>query len=186
MNNVLKSFQTGLFMKCMILVLAAASTVAFAKESSKEKAKETDKSSFKEITWQKLMPPVDENMVKKWDAGELSQKDANAYVTELGNTPVKAMDKSPIKIPGFLVPLNIDKNQMATELLLVPTAGSCVHTPPPPPNQTIFVRYPKGIKVTEAGYIPYWIEGTLQVEKNTSVYTDTLYGIDVANIKEYE
>ncbi|WP_281645959.1 DUF3299 domain-containing protein [Parendozoicomonas sp. Alg238-R29] len=150
-------------------------------------AKDTGKKTiFEEISWEALMPPVDEAVVKKYEAGEMDREDVMDYMETLGNTPVKTLDKSQVKIPGFLVPLNLDKNQMATELLLVPTLGACVHTPPPPPNQTIYVRYDKGIKVTEAGYTPYWIEGTINVEKNTSQYTDTLYGLNVSTIVEYE
>nr|WP_283777696.1 DUF3299 domain-containing protein [Sansalvadorimonas sp. 2012CJ34-2] len=82
--------------------------------------------------------------------------------------------------------MNINKEQIATELLLVPTLGACIHVPPPPPNQTVYVRFEKGIKVTEAGYTPYWLEGTLKVEKNKSEYTETLYGMSVDAIEEYE
>ncbi len=104
---------------------------------------------------------------------------------QLGKVPVESLDQSRVKIPGYLVPLNIGKDQTATELLLVPTLGACVHVPPPP-NQTIFIRYDKGIKVTEAGYTPYWLEGVIKVESNTSEYTDMVYAMTVDSIKEFE
>ena len=80
------------------------------------------------------------------------------------------------------------RDSQATDapVTLVPTMGACVHVPPPPPNQTIFVRYDKGIKVTEAGYTPYWLEGVIRVENNTSEYTDVVYAITVESIKEFE
>ncbi|WP_020584426.1 DUF3299 domain-containing protein [Endozoicomonas elysicola] len=140
----------------------------------------------KEINWDDLMPPVDEEIVRKYEAGEISQVEAIDYIVKLGKVPVKDMDQQRVKIPGYLVPLNIGKDQSATELLLVPTMGACVHVPPPPPNQTIFVRYDKGIKVTEAGYTPYWLEGVIRVENNTSEYTDVVYAITVESIKEFE
>ena len=43
-----------------------------------------------------------------------------------------------VKIPGFLVPLKFEGNGM-TAGLLVPYVGACIHVPPPPPNQLIFV-----------------------------------------------
>ncbi|MTI15352.1 DUF3299 domain-containing protein [Sansalvadorimonas verongulae] len=180
MHNTVKKVKTSL----LTLVFAFISTATLAANAP---AKATGKVTiYEEITWERLMPPVDEGMVKKWEDGKLSREDVMDYMEVLGNTPVMKMDKTQVKIPGFLVPLNMDKNQVATELLLVPTMGSCIHVPPPPPNQTIYVHYPKGMKVTEAGYTPYWLEGTLKVEKNTSDYTDTLYGFSVTNIVEYE
>ncbi len=142
--------------------------------------------SIREITWDDLMPPVDEEIVRKYEAGKISQVEAIDYIVKLGKVPVESLDQSRVKIPGYLVPLNIGKDQTATELLLVPTLGACVHVPPPPPNQTIFIRYDKGIKVTEAGYTPYWLEGVIKVESNTSEYTDVVYAMTVNSIKEFE
>jgi hypothetical protein len=34
------------------------------------------------------------------------------------------------------------------EFLLVPYIGACIHVPPPPPNQVIYVRSDKGVKIT--------------------------------------
>ncbi len=88
-----------------------------------------------------------------------------AYLDKLGQQTVTDINNVYGKLPGYLVPLNMDKNQMATELLLVPTVGACIHVPPPPPNQIVYISYKKGMKVTEAGYTPYWAFGTLIVEK---------------------
>ena len=49
----------------------------------------------------------------------------------------------PVKIPGFTVPLE-DFASAATEFLLVPFVGACVHTPPPPPNQLVYVKMDEG------------------------------------------
>ncbi len=139
-----------------------------------------------ELSWHELSPPEDMEMVRKYEAGEITAKEAIAYVVELGKTPVKSLDNVRVRLPGYLVPLNLNKDQSATELLLVPTLGACIHVPPPPPNQTIFIRYPKGIKVTEAGYTAYWIEGVIKVEKTESAYTDVLYTMSPQSIVEFE
>ena len=48
-----------------------------------------------------------------------------------------------IRIDGFMVPLEFDYGEALTveEFVLVPDAGMCIHVPPPPPNQMIFVIY---------------------------------------------
>lgn len=139
-----------------------------------------------ELSWIELSPPVDEEVVRQYEAGELSDEEATAYVEKLGNIAVQSLDNSRVRIPGFLVPLNVNEDQSSTELLLVPTFGACIHVPPPPPNQSIFIRFPKGIKVTEAAYTPYWVEGTIKVEKNESEYTAVLYAMTPESIVEYE
>jgi hypothetical protein len=67
-----------------------------------------------------------------------------------------------VRIPGYLLPLEI-KDQKAVEFLLVPTVGACIHTPPPPANQMVHVRYPDGFMV-EGLYTPIWVSGALSAE----------------------
>ena len=44
-----------------------------------------------------------------------------------------------IEISGYLLPLNFNKGK-SNEYLLVPWVGACIHTPPPPKNQIIYVK----------------------------------------------
>lgn len=167
----------------LIALLSTLNVYAKTTEPAKSSAPTTD---AKEIMWDELMPPPDQKVIDRYQAGKMERAEVMAYLDKLGVTPVDQMDKQYVRIPGYLVPLNMDKNQKATELLLVPTMGACVHTPPPPPNQTIFVRYEKGIEVTEAGYTPYWLVGTISVERNDSQYTETLYAMKVESVEEYK
>lgn len=161
-------------------LLAAAITVM----SPAALAKKTPE--FYEMDWSEFMPPLDDKILAQFDAGNLSQQEIDDYLDWLGKEKVPSLDGKKVKVPGFLVPLNLDKNSMATELLLVPTAGSCIHVPPPPPNQTIYLKVPKGIHTTDAGYVPFYIEGTLRVKTSKSKYTDSLYELEVSNYYEYE
>lgn len=170
----------------LLPALVTTNSVATITEKKPQVTTPEVKKEIREFDWGELMPEPDQKVVEDYQKGKMDQEAVIAYLDKLGNTPVKDLDKAYGRIPGFLVPLNLDKNQKATELLLVPTMGACIHVPPPPPNQTIYIKYEKGISVTEAGYTPYWITGTLAVEKNTSEYTDTLYSIKVESIKEYE
>ncbi|GLS89887.1 hypothetical protein GCM10007916_09540 [Psychromonas marina] len=68
------------------------------------------------------------------------------------------------KLAGYIVPLAFDNNQL-TQFLLVPTAGACIHTPPPAANQIVLVNYPQGFEMVGL-YTPIWIEGSLQAESN--------------------
>ena len=147
--------------------------------------KALDEDNLVNVEWTDLMPTPDPDIVEGYRSGEIDLKETLKYLNQLANTPVENLDGTYARVPGYLVPLNLDKNQKATELLLVPTLGACIHVPPPPPNQTIYITFDKGIKTAEAGYTLYWVTGKLTVEKNTSEYTDTLYSIEVDTVDEY-
>jgi len=60
------------------------------------------------------------------------------------STPqLTAITGANIRINGFMVPFDDDDEQVH-EFLLVPQAGMCIHTPPPPPNQIILVEIATG------------------------------------------
>lgn len=43
-----------------------------------------------------------------------------------------------VRLPGFIVPIDYD-GKGVTAFILVPYVGACVHVPPPPANQLVFV-----------------------------------------------
>jgi hypothetical protein len=67
----------------------------------------------------------------------------------------------------------------------VPYYGACIHVPPPPPNQIIYVRIPQGIKVTDI-YNPFWIEGILKVETVTKDNGVSAYSLDAESVADYQ
>jgi uncharacterized protein len=67
-----------------------------------------------------------------------------------------------VRLPGYVVPLEFN-DQKVVQFLLVPTVGACIHTPPPPANQIVLVRYPAGITI-KGLFTPVWIIGKLGAE----------------------
>lgn len=51
-----------------------------------------------------------------------------------------------VSIGGYVVPLDFDATTVK-EFLLVPFVGACIHVPPPPANQIIYVKTDKGFEV---------------------------------------
>lgn len=66
-----------------------------------------------------------------------------------------------IRMPGYALALEYDGKKIK-EFLLVPWVGACIHTPPPPPNQIVFVEATESFTATSR-FEPVWIEGTMQV-----------------------
>ncbi len=103
------------------------------------------------------------------------------------------LDKSQIKIPGYLLPLEF-KDQTVTEFLLVPYVGACIHTPPPPPNQIVHVSIPGGFEMPGDIYTPVWVEGKMLVQNTQSnlTYVDgsadipSAYRVDASEVTLYD
>ncbi|MBE7543728.1 MAG: DUF3299 domain-containing protein [Bryobacteraceae bacterium] len=74
-----------------------------------------------------------------------------------------------VRVAGYMVPLDDDAFEV-TQFLLVPWAGACIHTPPPPPNQMIWVKTRAGVRVPAALFQVFWIEGVLMISNAESPY----------------
>ena len=90
-----------------------------------------------------------------------------------------------VKVPGYMVPLE-DWAGEVSEFLLVPYVGACVHTPPPPPNQLVYVRMENSQRVPVSFWNPVWIHGTLTVEKTTNLYGSVSFKMAGTSIAPYE
>jgi uncharacterized protein len=74
-----------------------------------------------------------------------------------------------VRIPGFMVPFE-DGMAGVNEFLLVPYFGACIHTPPPPPNQIVYVRMEGGERVEVNIWDAVYVEGILDIESIESPY----------------
>lgn len=95
------------------------------------------------------------------------------------------MDQQRVKIPGYIVPLAFDDRRRTIEFFLVPYFGACLHLPPPPPNQIIYVNYEPGIEIDRL-YEPYWVEGVLLTSEVSHAVGDSAYRITAAQISLYQ
>ena len=88
-------------------------------------------------------------------------------------------------IPGLMVPLEDDLDQV-TEFLLVPYAGACIHVPPPPPNQMVYVKMNKSIKVQVTFTDPIQVTGTLKISTVESPYGAVSYDLSGERVDPYQ
>ncbi len=94
------------------------------------------------------------------------------------------LDRKTVAIPGFMVPLEDDADQV-TEFLLVPFAGACIHVPPPPPNQMVYVKLRGGHKAKMSFTEPIVVAGQLHVSTVQSPYGDVSFEMDGDSVKPY-
>ena len=83
-----------------------------------------------------------------------------------------ALDNQMIRMPGYLLPLEFS-GQQVTEFLLVPYVGACIHSPPPPPNQIVYVKSDKPVEV-KATFEAVWVTGRM----STTAASKALHLVD--------
>ncbi|MCO7638852.1 DUF3299 domain-containing protein [Pseudomonas sp. S 311-6] len=116
----------------------------------------------------------------------LSAESAPAARQQAPDAPVvKALDGQQVKLPGYIVPLEVSEEGRTTEFLLVPYYGACIHVPPPPSNQIVHIFSEMGVRIEDL-YQPYWIEGRMQVKASSSELADAGYLMEAEKIYAYE
>jgi len=98
---------------------------------------------------------------------------------------VEDLDGMTVRLPGYVVPFDFSAESEHSEFLLVPYFGACLHTPPPPPNQMLFVKASPAAKI-ESIYDPVWIEGRISTGKFTSDLGNSAYELALSKIEPYE
>lgn len=75
---------------------------------------------------------------------------------------VPEIDGATVRMPGFALPLDHEGREVS-EFLLVPYWGACIHMPPPPPNQIVYVVVTGDGRELEA-YEPVWVAGEMTAD----------------------
>jgi hypothetical protein len=97
---------------------------------------------------------------------------------------VKGLNGKLVKIPGFVVPLEGD-NETTTEFLLVPYFGACIHVPPPPANQIVYVKFSEAVPIDNL-YDAVWVTGTLTTERWEGDLATVGYSLLGTNVSPYD
>lgn len=109
----------------------------------------------------------------------------NSLVTALHSQAVRNdFNNQKIRLAGFIVPLDFNEQKMFTSFFLVPYYGACIHVPPPPPNQIVYVRIPQGLEIMDI-YNPFWVEGALKIERVSKDQGMSLYSLDAVSVTRY-
>ncbi len=159
-----------------------------------------------QIAWPDLIPPSSEPvMPEELDFGGDTLEDDRTgadqtYDPDLGGvvrhgmTPapdlaettnvVEELDDVQVRIAGYVLPLDFEETTVR-EFLLVPYVGACIHVPPPPPNQIIYVTSEDGVEVTGM-YTPVWATGTLKAHSMSRELADVGYTMTLDQTEPYE
>lgn len=97
---------------------------------------------------------------------------------------VDALDGECIKIPGYMLPLETG-GAGVTEFILTPYVGACVHVPPPPANQLVFVTSAQPWNA-KAMFEPVWVTGTIRVNRIRTDLAEIGYDMAADDIQIFE
>jgi len=150
----------------------------------------------RELEWDELMPadwrPFDpymdlteEQNIQLYEGSPQEQKLVQEYIEAKSSAPVvHELDGQRVKIPGYLVPLDYSGTALS-EFLLVPYFGACIHVPPPPSNQVVYVKTEDPFKA-ERLFAPVWVTGTISTDAHLNDVGDAGYTINASRIERYK
>lgn len=152
---------TKLFLSCLIFV----SGLSFAADP-------------KEVFWEDLMP-------KGYIEPTYIPDHSNPMAQQSLDAPlVDTFNNQKVKIPGFVVPLEGD-GRTTTEFLLVPFFGACIHVPPPPPNQIVYVKFSEGVPIINLSDA-VWVIGVLTTQGWSGEIATVGYSMDGLEVLPFD
>ena len=210
----MKIFQISLLSFALVGGLSACSNSETKSRADNTPAKVETSAEVTEITWEDLMPegedelletlyvefyqefernlvrnstPLSQATTQETDVSSLISEGSAADTMEQIGTfnVVKDFDGKRIRVPGYVVPFDFNADAEHKEFLLVPYFGACLHTPPPPPNQIIFVRSDVAAKI-ENIEDPVWLEGTLTTGEFLNDLGNSAYELNLTKLEPYE
>lgn len=158
-------------------------------------AEKKPKLSVIQIDWEDLVPKEwrpNPQLVEKYNSGEIGDDDPRiiALKDRLREMEKRApinekLDGKIVKMPGFVVPLEMD-GEKVREFLLVPYHGACVHVPPPPVNQTVYIKTNNESAAKFKYFDTVWVTGLLAVEKTKTEAAESGYTILATKVELYK
>jgi hypothetical protein len=95
---------------------------------------------------------------------------------------VPELDGQRVRIGGYVVALDFDATRIK-EFLLVPFVGACIHVPPPPANQIIYVKSAEGFE-TSSQFDPVYVTGTLRASHQVTGLAATGYMMEAETVEQ--
>ncbi|MHA7876183.1 DUF3299 domain-containing protein [Roseivivax sp.] len=157
-----------------LLALSAACLVPGPAQAAKYRA----------LAWDDLMPPglpygeiVGPGFIDEANDIWNPQYDANGLQVR------RDLDGVRIRLPGYIIPFETARGGV-TAFMLVPYVGACIHTPPPPPNQLVFVRTDRPWP-NESMWDPVFVFGRLSAKPMATQIADAGYQMSAERIESY-
>jgi len=145
---------------------------------------------YRTLKWDDLMPEgewdaFDRQYQSLFDLDSIEEGSAQDQMIQLGTfNTVEGLDGQKVRLPGFVLPFEYTEYKKVSEFLLVPYFGACIHVPPPPPNQIVYVVSESSVTIGDM-WMPVWAKGTLRAQKNVNDLGSAAYTLELEGIEPY-
>lgn len=147
------------------------------------------------LNWEDLLPEgelerLDEIFAQQYNAmasmHSLFGEFGGAQPPQVGTfNVVEELDGARVRIPGFVLPFEYSASGKISEFLLVPYFGACIHVPPPPPNQMVYVKAQTAVDVGKV-WDAIYVVGVLRTTRHLNELGDAAYTLDLESWEIYE
>ncbi len=137
-----------------------------------------------EITWDDLIPPgVPYSEIIGEGDRDVENDEWRPIFDENATKLNDALNGKYIKMPGFIIPIDLS-TEGVTSFVLVPYIGACIHVPPPPPNQLVYVTTETPWPSDDL-WEAVWVTGQLQHELQSTDVAQTGYTLTADKMEIY-
>lgn len=138
----------------------------------------------REISWDDLLPqgiPYPE-IIAEGEMDEINDTWVPVY-DEYARRFNSELEGAFIRMPGYVIPLELDARGVK-QFLLVPYVGACIHVPPPPANQLVFVDSLEPWPHADL-WAAVWVTGTLRTQLQSTSLGEIGYALQAREIELY-
>ena len=141
-----------------------------------------------DLDWEMLVPE-DEATATRASAGVVTHEqigdETAPWQADTDVTAVRAdLDGARVRLPGYMTPLSFDEAEVS-RFLLVPYVGACVHVPPPPANQIVYVEVDGTVPILEM-WEPFLAVGTLSTQAQSTELAEVGYTMSLDHLEVYD
>lgn len=138
--------------------------------------------SYAELDWEQLIPADELENHRLAAAFAMRHVDhsSDERAPQFGSfKTVRELDGRKVSLAGYVVPLETDDEGRMTDFFLVPRMGACIHVPPPPPDQMVYVHLSRSIPAPDVGEAAS-LKGVLRTTTHDDALASAAYSMDAA------
>lgn len=139
--------------------------------------------SIVDLAWSDLLPEGSTEMPPAL-RGVLEHDEADIAARQPRSSGVRTdWNGQTVRMNGFIVPLDYDGTGVIA-FMLVPYVGACVHVPPPPANQLVFVTSARPYE-SQGLFEPVTVTGKLTTAATRTQLADVGYALTANRVEAY-
>lgn len=163
----------------LFLAAALAAGSAFARNDD----------TARTIVWADLLPEGESERLARLQQMQAVELGFDHFGVEqfpqiMSFAAVEELDGQRVRLGGYILPFDFFSGGRVSRFLLVPYVGACIHVPPPPPNQLVYVETSEPIEVAGL-WDPVFAEGILRVQRQDTDLAAVAYTLELESITPY-